>query len=167
MNAIKSGEDNVSLQGIEFWSNVCEEEISLAIEAEEAQENNKAPTRVSRYYAKGATPHLCPLLLETLAKQGEICLFVFPINHIDEGDDEDDWTPHKAAGVCIMLLAQCVGDDIIPCVLPFFQHFSSPNWKYKVATNFQSFYLKVIGSRHYGIWFYLGWSRSSKASNIR
>ena len=31
-----------------------------------------------------------------------------------------------------MLLAQCVGDDIIPCVLPFFAHFSSNDWKYKV-----------------------------------
>ena len=48
VNAIKSGEDNVALQGIEFWSNICEEEISLAIEAEEAQENNKAPARVAR-----------------------------------------------------------------------------------------------------------------------
>jgi len=27
--------DEVSLQGIEFWSNVCDEELNLAAEAEE------------------------------------------------------------------------------------------------------------------------------------
>uniref|UniRef100_A0A1I7WNE0 Importin N-terminal domain-containing protein n=1 Tax=Heterorhabditis bacteriophora TaxID=37862 RepID=A0A1I7WNE0_HETBA len=47
-------------------------------------------------------------------------------NVIDEGDDEDDWTPAKAAGVCIMLLAQCVGDAILDSVI-------SSNWKYKEA----------------------------------
>ncbi|PAV76187.1 hypothetical protein WR25_08353 [Diploscapter pachys] len=76
--------------------------------------------RVSHHYAKGAVQHLCPLLLETLAKH-------------DEADDEDDWTPAKAAGVCVMLLAQCVGDTILDCVMPFFAHFSSQDWKYKEA----------------------------------
>lgn len=35
LQAMKSTEDDVILQGIEFWSNVCEEEIALAAEAEE------------------------------------------------------------------------------------------------------------------------------------
>lgn len=70
------------------------------------------PEQTSQHYAKGAVTHLCNILLETLAKQ-------------DESDAEDDWTPAKAAGVCLMLLAQCVGDAIIPAVLPFFTHFSS------------------------------------------
>ncbi len=35
MDAMKSSEEDVVLQGIEFWSNVCEEEIALAVEAEE------------------------------------------------------------------------------------------------------------------------------------
>ena len=33
--AIKSDCDEVSLQGIEFWSSVCDEEMDLAIEAAE------------------------------------------------------------------------------------------------------------------------------------
>ena len=37
----------------------------------------------------------------------------------DEYDDEDDWNPCKAAGVCLMLLATCCEDDILPHVLPF------------------------------------------------
>ena len=32
---MKSGEDEIALQGIEFWSSVCDEEVDLAIEAAE------------------------------------------------------------------------------------------------------------------------------------
>lgn len=35
VEAIKSQCDEVSLQGIEFWSTVCDEEMDLAIEAAE------------------------------------------------------------------------------------------------------------------------------------
>lgn len=38
LQAMKSDNDAVSLQGIEFWSNVAEEEIDLSIEIQEAQE---------------------------------------------------------------------------------------------------------------------------------
>ncbi|KHJ96355.1 HEAT repeat protein [Oesophagostomum dentatum] len=120
LQAINSEVPEVALQGIEFWSNVCEEEITLSLEAEEAAENNRVPEQVSRHYAKGAVPHICPLMLEILT-------------HQDENDDDDDWTPSKAAGVCIMLMAQCVGDTILEPVMPFLKHFSSNNWRYKEA----------------------------------
>ncbi|KAK6730541.1 hypothetical protein RB195_007167 [Necator americanus] len=120
LQAINSDVPEVALQGIEFWSNVCEEEITLSMEAEEAAENNRVPEQVSRHYAKGAVPHICPIMLEILT-------------HQDENDDDDDWTPSKAAGVCIMLMAQCVGDTILEPVMPFLKHFSSTNWKYKEA----------------------------------
>lgn len=51
---MKSDSDEVALQGIEFWSNVCDEEVDLAIEASEAEEMGKPPERTSRFYAKGA-----------------------------------------------------------------------------------------------------------------
>ncbi|PIO62384.1 Importin-beta protein, partial [Teladorsagia circumcincta] len=85
-----------------------------------AAENNRVPEQVSRHYAKGAVSHICPLMLEILT-------------HQDENDDDDDWTPSKAAGVCIMLMAQCVGDTILESVMPFLKHFSSTDWKYKVT----------------------------------
>lgn len=53
LNAMKSQINEVALQGIEFWSNVCEEEISLSVEAEEAREQGRAPENVSRHYARG------------------------------------------------------------------------------------------------------------------
>lgn len=53
LKAMGSNCADVALQGIEFWSNVCEEEISLCVEAEEAQEQGRAPENVSRHYARG------------------------------------------------------------------------------------------------------------------
>ena len=35
IETMKSDIDEVALQGIEFWSNVCDEEMDLAIEASE------------------------------------------------------------------------------------------------------------------------------------
>ena len=37
MEAMKSDIDEVALQGIEFWSNVCDEEVDLAIELSEVK----------------------------------------------------------------------------------------------------------------------------------
>ena len=57
------------VQGIEFWSSVCDEEMDLLIEAQEATEQGRAPESVSRHYAKGALAFIVPILLETLTKQ--------------------------------------------------------------------------------------------------
>lgn len=121
LEAMKSDNDQISLQGIEFWSNVSEEEIDLAIESQEAQESGRPPTRVSKYYAQGALQYLVPVLMEKLTKQ-------------EEFDDEDDWNPAKAASVCLMLLATCCENEIVPHVLPFVkQNIKSPNWRFRDA----------------------------------
>jgi len=121
VEAMKSDEDDVVLQGVEFWSSVCDEEIDLAIEAQEAEESGTTPLTFSRFYAKGALQYLAPLLLEILTKQ-------------EEHDDEEDWTPHKAAGVCLMLLASCCANDIIPHVLPFIEgNIQNADWKHRDA----------------------------------
>lgn len=53
----------------------------------------------------------------------------------DENDDDDDWNPCKAAGVCLMLLATCCEDDVVPHVLPFIkEHIQSPDWRYRDAS---------------------------------
>lgn len=122
MEAMKSEVDEVALQGIEFWSNVCDEEVDLAIEASEALEFGRPPQRTSRFYAKGALQYLVPLLIQTLTKQQE------------SNDDDDDWNPCKAAGVCLMLLANCCEDDIIPHVVPFVQsNIKHDNWRFRDA----------------------------------
>lgn len=121
LQAMKSDNDAVSLQGIEFWSNVAEEEIDLSIEIQEAQETGRPPNRASKHYARGALQFLAPVLMEKLTKQ-------------EEFDDEDDWNPSKAASVCLMLLSSCCEQDIVPYVLPFVKdHIKSSDWRFRDA----------------------------------
>ncbi|XP_026288912.1 importin subunit beta-1 isoform X2 [Frankliniella occidentalis] len=121
LEAMKCDNDEVALQGIEFWSNVSDEEVDLAIEESEAVEAGRPPTRCSKFYAKGALQFLCPVLMQKLTKQ-------------EEFDDEDDWNPSKAAGVCLMLLATCCEDDIVPHVLPFVkENITSEDWRFRDA----------------------------------
>jgi len=122
LEAMKSEVDEIALQGIEFWSNVCDEEVDLLLEASEAAEMGRPPEHVSRFYAKGALQYIVPILLQTLTKQEE---FV----------DEDEWNPCKAAGVCLMLLATCCEDDVVQHVLPFVKtHIKNPDWRYREAS---------------------------------
>ena len=52
----------------------------------------------------------------------------------EEYDDEDDWNPCKAAGVCISLMASSCESDIVPQVLPFVdQHLQNMDWKFREA----------------------------------
>nr|CAD7440994.1 unnamed protein product [Timema bartmani] len=121
LESMKSDVDEVALQGIEFWSNVSDEEVDLAIEDTEATEAGRPPCRTSRFYAKGALQYLVPVLMQKLTKQ-------------EEYDDEDDWNPSKSAGVCLMLLATCCEDDIVPFVLPFVKdNIKSTDWRYRDA----------------------------------
>lgn len=121
LEAMKSDTDEIALQGIEFWSNVCDEEVDLAIEASEAEDLGHVPEKCSRFYAKGALSHLVPVLMMMLTKQ-------------EETDDDDEWNPCKAAGVCIMLLATCVENDIVGHVLPFVkENIGSPQWNFRDA----------------------------------
>ncbi|CAI2311773.1 unnamed protein product [Caenorhabditis sp. 36 PRJEB53466] len=120
LGAMKSVEADVAMQGMEFWSTVAEEEFDLIMAYEDDIERGDAhATCTSLQFMQQAASHVCPVLLEAMAQH-------------DDGD-EDDWTPAKAAGVCLMLAAQCVRDDIVNYVMPFFKHFQNPNWKYKEA----------------------------------
>ncbi|CAH2066913.1 unnamed protein product, partial [Iphiclides podalirius] len=121
LEAMKSDVDEISLQGIEFWSNVSDEEIDLAIEEAEAVEAGRPPVRTSRFYARGALQYLAPVLMQKLTKQ-------------DDSDDELEWNPSKAASVCLMLLSNCCEDEIVPHVLPFINtNIKSDNWRYREA----------------------------------
>jgi len=119
--AMKSENDDIALQGIEFWSNVCDEEIQLASEAAEARETGVQPDKVSKQYALQALPTLVPILVEMLARQ-------------DENDDTEEWKPCKSAGVCLMLLANCCENAIVGHVLPsIFQNVNSDDWRRRDA----------------------------------
>ena len=114
-------DDTVALQAVEFWSTVCEEEIELAIEAAEALDYNELPEHESKYFAKVALPEIVPVILRLLTRQ-------------EEDADEDEWNVSMAAGTCLALLAQAVGDAIVASVIPFIEaNIKSTDWHQREA----------------------------------
>lgn len=103
---LQDPQEEVAQQAIEFWSTVCDEEINLRWEMLDADEQGRAPTQSAKWYAKGALKFLVPILTKLLCQQ-------------EETDDEDAWNVATAAGVCISLLANVCGNDIVPVVSPF------------------------------------------------
>lgn len=143
---MRDSEPKVALQAVEFWSTVCDEEIELGLEAEEvslaiispswfistastdflrftftssplkAHEFGEEPERICYNFARIALSEILPVLMELLKQQ-------------DEDADEDEWDVSKAAGTCIGLLAQCVGDDIVRLTIPFIEgNIKSADW---------------------------------------
>jgi len=52
----------------------------------------------------------------------------------EETDDDDDWNPCKAAGVCLMLLSNCAENAIIQHVFPFVnENIKHTDWKHREA----------------------------------
>lgn len=114
---IRSAPEKVAIPAMEFWSTVCDEELYLLDLAESGQNGN----RVTLNFIQQALAHLIPLLTETLTKRG------------DEEDD-DTWNLAMAAGTCLGLVAQVVGDSCVDAVLAFVgQNFQNPNWKCRDA----------------------------------
>lgn len=118
---MKSNNDAVALQALEFWSTVCDEEIDLALASDEAGEYDEAPDRESMHFARVALPEILPVVLTLLSKQ-------------DEDASEDEWDVSMAAGTTLALLAQCVGDAIVTPIIPYVEaHIKSPDWHHREA----------------------------------
>lgn len=123
----KDSSEQVSMMAVEFWSTLCEEELELLEEeAEEAEASvatngGGAATRCARYVEQAA-PHLVPILLQsTLMRQDELA-------------DADTWNLAAAGAVCLALVAQTVGDNVVMPVLQFFESkIMSPNWRDREA----------------------------------
>lgn len=121
LEAIKKDDEKVALQGVEFWSTICDEEVYLMEEAEDAILNKTQPERLSQNFIRGALKYLLPILTECLTKQG------------DE-PDEEEWNVAMASGTCLSLVAAVVGDEIVPNIMPFIQGgINSENWKLREA----------------------------------
>lgn len=122
---IRSDEESVALQSIEFWSTLAEEEMELMDMAAELAETGQPvpPESVCVGYVKAALEHLCPLLMETLTKQDE-----------EVEIDDDQWNLSMSGATCLTLVANTVEDLIVPAVMPFVQqHIQSENWRYREA----------------------------------
>lgn len=130
---MRNPHEPVALQAIEFWSTVCEEEIDLAVDAQDvrmdinlsltakASTYGEEPVMESKNFAKLAIGEVLPVLLELLSQQ-------------TEDDDEDDWTKAMAAASCLELLAKDVGDDIVNLVVPFVEAgIRRDDWQHREA----------------------------------
>lgn len=77
--------------------------------------------RESYHFAELALADVIPVLLWTLTKQ-------------EEDYDEDEWTVSMAAATCLSLFAQCVGNSVIPPVVPFIEaNIQNSDWKNREA----------------------------------
>ncbi|KAI3638123.1 hypothetical protein MIR68_003734 [Amoeboaphelidium protococcarum] len=122
INGMTSQDTNIALQAIEFWSTVCDEEIALMEEAEEAMEFGEQPERVSQNFARAAAPNVVPVLLQLLTQQ-------------EEGIDEDEWTPFMAAATALSLFAECIQNDVVPLVVPFVEaNITKSEWRLREAS---------------------------------
>lgn len=114
---IKGAPEKVAIPAMEFWSTVCDEELYLS----ELASSGQTGQRASLTLIHQALPFLVPLLTETLTRQ--------------QSEEEDDtWNLAMAAGTCLMLVAQVVGDACVDLVLSFVQaNFENPDWKFREA----------------------------------
>ncbi|KAH8918742.1 ARM repeat-containing protein [Atractiella rhizophila] len=114
-------DERIAIQAVEFWSTVCDEELELSLEAEEAAEYGDQPERQSYGFARVALPEILPVLLQLLGRQ-------------EEDASEDEWNLAMAAGTCLALLAQVTGDVIVAPIIPFVEtHIKSTDWRQREA----------------------------------
>ncbi|CAI4211184.1 unnamed protein product [Parascedosporium putredinis] len=101
---MKSDDEDVAKLAVEFWSTVCEEEIS--IEDDNATVENSDQIRPFYNFARVAANEVVPVLLSLLTKQ-------------DEDATDDEYNLSRAAYQCLSLYAQAVGSSILTPVLQF------------------------------------------------
>ncbi|KXJ94102.1 armadillo-type protein [Microdochium bolleyi] len=116
---MKNEDEDVAKLAVEFWSTVCEEEIS--IEDDNAMVESSDQMRPFYNFARVATNEVVPTLLQLLTKQ-------------DEDATDDEYNLARAAYQSLQLYAQAVGPNIIPPVIQFVeQHLRSEDWHYREA----------------------------------
>lgn len=118
---MKHEDERVALQAVEFWSTVCDEEIELALQSEEAAAYDEPSERESQHFARIALPEVLPVILQLLMRQ-------------EEDATDDEWNVSMAAGTCLALLAQAVGDGIVTPIIPFVEsNIKSSDWRQREA----------------------------------
>lgn len=101
---MKSDDEDVAKLAVEFWSTVCEEELS--IEDDNSQVESADQMRPFFNFARVAANEVVPVLLMLLTKQ-------------DEDATDDEYNLSRAAYQCLQLYSQAVGASIIAPVLQF------------------------------------------------
>ncbi|KEY65732.1 hypothetical protein S7711_05562 [Stachybotrys chartarum IBT 7711] len=111
---MKSADEDVAKLAVEFWSTVCEEEIGI----EEDNNNAESSDQMRPFYnfARVAANEVVPVLLMLLTKQ-------------DEDAADDEYNLSRAAYQCLQLYSSAVGTTIIGPVLQFVEgNLRSEDW---------------------------------------
>ena len=77
---------------------------------QDLKEQRNPQDLVLHHFAKQACSTLVPVLLDQLTKQDE-----------DQELDEGAWTVAMAAGSCLSLMTECVGNPIVHITMPYVQ----------------------------------------------
>ncbi|GAB7360007.1 hypothetical protein MBLNU230_g7532t1 [Neophaeotheca triangularis] len=121
IQGMKSDEEDVAKLAVEFWCTVCEEEISIEDDNEQAQAEGTGAIREHFNFARIATGEVMPVLLELLA-------------HQDEDATDDEYNVSRAAYQCVQLWAQATGSQVVKPVLEFVEkHLRNEDWHYRDA----------------------------------
>ena len=127
VNAMSSTETSISLQGIEFWSTICDVELEIIREQEESVELGRAFDQALHNFARDSSVTVVPILLNRMASQ----------SHDDEDEDAgDEWTPAMAAATGLSLYASVVADDLLklPALTRFIEeNIASTDWHFREA----------------------------------
>eukprot|EP00929_Paragymnodinium_shiwhaense_P119155 TRINITY_DN9102_c0_g1_i3.p1 TRINITY_DN9102_c0_g1~~TRINITY_DN9102_c0_g1_i3.p1 ORF type:complete len:869 (+),score=201.79 TRINITY_DN9102_c0_g1_i3:154-2760(+) len=117
LHTVRTSPEKVAIPAMEFWSTICDEELYI----EDLVAYGQAEGRRSLNIIQQVLPFLVPLLTETLTRQ-------------QDEEDDDTWNLAMAAGTCLGLVAQVVGDGCVDLVLAFVQqNFGNPDWKHREA----------------------------------
>lgn len=116
MTAVAARNDSgtVGAQGIEFWHQITEVELSRS-------EKNAH----THGYISLCKDNLIKLLLEGIAN--------VPTDDPDD-DEDDEWGVHMSSGCCLEKIALLLKSDVMPPVVQFVtENISSENWKARYA----------------------------------
>lgn len=120
-HALQHENDELKPYAIEIWCSICEEEMEIMEEIEEAKSKHQTPKQTCQNIIQKAQNALLPLMLICLTKQQE-----------DVDDDTVDAAKH--AGLCISLISQTTRDSVVAPVVPFIhENIVSQDWRFKEA----------------------------------
>ncbi|RLV92154.1 Importin subunit beta-1 [Spathaspora sp. JA1] len=130
VSGMQSSDEKVACMAVEFWSTVCEEELEIALQRQEygldlesvATQQTIASEFTSYNFALVAVQDVLPTLLTLLTRQ-------------NEDPEDDDWSVAMAAGACLQLFSQNIGNYVVEPTLNFVAAniTSQDNWRAREA----------------------------------
>ncbi|KAI5953311.1 kap95 [Candida jiufengensis] len=126
VSGMQSSDEKVACMAVEFWSTVCEEELEIALQRSELGldplQNATSPELITYNFALIASTEVLPTLLTLLTRQ-------------NEDPEDDDWSVAMAAGACLQLYAQNIGNYVVDPTINFVSNnINKEDWRSREAS---------------------------------